>query len=127
DEAVAAAAFGAFMHQGQICMSTERIIVVDSIADEFTRRFVAKAKSLKVGDPASGSFPIGACVDERTVDHVKALMADATSQGARIAAGGSGSGGAFFEPTIVDGVQRGMRIYGEESFGPIVGILRARD
>jgi acyl-CoA reductase-like NAD-dependent aldehyde dehydrogenase len=127
DEAVAAAAFGAFMHQGQICMSTERIIVVEKIADEFTRRFIEKARSLKVGDPAAGNFPIGACVDTRTVDHVKALMADATGKGARIVAGGQGSGGAFFEPTVVDGVQQGMRIYGEESFGPIVGILRARD
>jgi vanillin dehydrogenase len=127
DEAVAAAAFGAFMHQGQICMSTERIIVVEGIADEFTRRFVAKAKTLAVGDPTKGNFPIGACVDNRTVDHVKALIADATAAGARVVTGGQGSGGAFFEPTVVDGVQKGMRIYGEESFGPIVGILRARD
>jgi acyl-CoA reductase-like NAD-dependent aldehyde dehydrogenase len=127
DEAVAAAAFGAFMHQGQICMSTERIIVVEKIAEEFTRRFVAKVKTLAVGDPTQGNFPIGACVDSRTVDHVKALMADATAGGARILTGGSGSGGAFFEPTVVDNVQKGMRIYGEESFGPIVGILRARD
>ena len=127
DQAVAAAAFGAFMHQGQICMSTERIIVVGKIADEFTRRFIEKAKSLKVGDPTSGNFPIGACVDTRTVDHVKALISDATGKGARVVAGGNGSGGAFFEPTVVDGVQQDMRIYGEESFGPIVGILRARD
>ena len=127
DEAVAAAAFGAFMHQGQICMSTERIIVVEKIADEFTKRFVAKVKTLQVGDPTKGNFPIGACVDNRTVDHVKALMADATAQGATIITGGKGSGGAFFEPTVVDGVKKGMRIYGEESFGPIVGILRARD
>jgi acyl-CoA reductase-like NAD-dependent aldehyde dehydrogenase len=127
DEAVAAAGFGAFMHQGQICMSTERIIVVEKIADEFTKRFIAKAKSLQVGDPTKGNFPIGACVDTRTVDHVKALIADATSKGAKVAAGGTGSGGAFFEPTVIEGVQKGMRIYGEESFGPIVGILRARD
>jgi acyl-CoA reductase-like NAD-dependent aldehyde dehydrogenase len=127
DEAVAAAAFGAFMHQGQICMSTERIIVVEKIADEFTKRFVAKVKTLQVGDPTKGNFPIGACVDSRTVDHVKALMADATTQGATIITGGKGSGGAFFEPTVVAGVKKGMRIYGEESFGPIVGILRARD
>jgi acyl-CoA reductase-like NAD-dependent aldehyde dehydrogenase len=127
DEAVAAAAFGAFMHQGQICMSTERIIVVEKIADEFTKRFIAKVKTLAVGDPTKGNFPIGACVDTRTVDHVKALMADATAKGARIVTGGSGSGGAFFEPTVLDGVQQGMRIYSEESFGPIVGILRARD
>ena len=63
DEAVAAAAFGAFMHQGQICMSTERIIVVDKVADEFMKRFIAKVKTLQMGDPTKGNFPIGACVD----------------------------------------------------------------
>jgi acyl-CoA reductase-like NAD-dependent aldehyde dehydrogenase len=127
EEAVAAAAFGAFMHQGQICMSTERIIVVDAIAEQFMQKFVAKVKSLQMGDPTKGNFPIGACVDAKTVDHVKALITDATTKGARVAAGGAGPGGAFFEPTVVDGVQKGMRIYGEESFGPIVGVIRARD
>ncbi|HXC58787.1 MAG TPA: aldehyde dehydrogenase [Steroidobacteraceae bacterium] len=127
DEAVAAAAFGAFMHQGQICMSTERIIVTGGIYDEFMKRFTAKVKTLQVGDPTKGNFPIGACVDAKTVDHVKALMADATGKGAKIVTGGNGSGGAFFEPTVVEGVQKSMRIYGEESFGPIVGVLRARD
>jgi benzaldehyde dehydrogenase (NAD) len=127
DEAVAAAAFGAFMHQGQICMSTERIIVVDKIADEFMQRFTAKVKSLPMGDPTKGNFPIGACVDGKTVDHVKALISDATAKGARVATGGTGPGGAFFEPTVIDNVKKGMRIYSEESFGPIVGVLRARD
>ena len=127
DEAVAAAAFGAFMHQGQICMSTERIILVDKIADEFMKRFVAKVKTLQVGDPTKGNFPIGACVDVRTVDHVKALIADATAKGAKVATGGTGTGGAFFDPTVIDQVKKGMRIYSEESFGPIVGVLRARD
>ncbi|MFM1884986.1 MAG: hypothetical protein RL026_143 [Pseudomonadota bacterium] len=128
DEAVAAAAFGAFMHQGQICMSTERIIVADKVYDAFLAKFVAKARSLKVGDPAQGGqFPIGACVDAKTVDHVKELIADAVAKGATVACGGTGSGGAFFEPTVVSGVAKGMRIYGEESFGPVVGVLRARD
>ncbi|MET0292831.1 MAG: aldehyde dehydrogenase family protein, partial [Steroidobacteraceae bacterium] len=127
DEAVAAAAFGAFMHQGQICMSTERIIVVDKIYDAFIQKFVAKVKTLKVGDPTQGQFPIGACVDAKTVDHVKALIADATGKGAKVSTGGTGSGGAFFEPTVVEGVEKDMRIYGEESFGPIVGVLRAKD
>jgi len=126
DEAVAAAAFGAFMHQGQICMSTERIIVTEKIADEFLKRFTAKAKSLQMGDPTKGNFPIGACVDAKTVDHVKALISDATGKGAKVITGGTGPGGAFFEPTVVDGVKQGMRIYGEESFGPVVGVLRAR-
>jgi acyl-CoA reductase-like NAD-dependent aldehyde dehydrogenase len=127
DEAVAAAAFGAFMHQGQICMSTERIIVVDKIADEFVKRFTAKVKTLQMGDPTKGNFPIGACVDGKTVDHVKALISDASTQGAKVVTGGSGPGGAFFEPTVIDNVQKGMRIYAEESFGPIVGVIRARD
>ncbi len=121
DEAVAAAAFGAFMHQGQICMSTERIIVVDKIYDAFMKKFIAKVKSLPVGDPTKGNFPIGACVDTKTVDHVQELIKDATGKGAKVATGGKGSGGAFFEPTVVEGVKKGMRIYGEESFGPIVG------
>ncbi len=107
DEAVAAAAFGAFMHQGQICMSTERIIVVDKVYDEFMKKFVAKTKSLPVGDPTRGNFPIGACVDTKTVDHVKALIADATARGAKLATGGTGSGGAFFEPTVVEGRDEG--------------------
>ena len=81
EEAVAAAAFGAFMHQGQICMSTERIIVVDEIAEEFLKRFVAKVKTLQVGDPTKGNFPIGACVDAKTVDHVKALISRCHRQG----------------------------------------------
>lgn len=127
EEAVAAAAFGAFMHQGQICMSTERIIVVDKIADEFMKRFVAKVKTLQMGDPTKGNFPIGACVDAKTVDHVKALIADATAKGGRVVTGGTGPGGAFFEPTVVDNVLKGMRIYSEESFGPIAGVIRARD
>lgn len=127
DEAVAAASFGAFMHQGQICMSTERIIVVEKIADEFIRRFTAKVKSFKVGDPSQGNFPIGACVDVRTVEHVQALIDDATAKGASVAAGGKGPGGAFFEPTVVDSVARSMRIYSEESFGPVVAVIRARD
>jgi acyl-CoA reductase-like NAD-dependent aldehyde dehydrogenase len=127
DEAVAAAAFGAFMHQGQICMSTERIIVVDKIYDAFMQKFTTKVKTLKVGDPTQGQFPIGACVDAKTVDHVKALISDATGKGAKVVTGGTGSGGAFFEPTVVEGVKKDMRIYGEESFGPIVGVIRARD
>lgn len=127
DEAVAAAAFGAFMHQGQICMSTERVIVADKVYDAFLAKFVAKAQSLTLGDPTQGQFPIGACVDAKTVDHVKELMADAVAKGATVACGGKGPGGAFFEPTIISGVAKGMRIYGEESFGPIVGVLRARD
>src|SRR5262245_25515785 len=88
DEAVKAAAFGAFMNQGQICMSTERIIVVESIADAFVDRFRTKASSLASGDPREGKTPLGAVVDTKTVSHGNALIKDAVDKGAREIAGG---------------------------------------
>ena len=126
DEAVKAAAFGAFMNQGQICMSTERIIVVDKIADEFARRFAAKAGALATGDPREGKTPLGAVVDQKTVSHVNALIDDALSKGARLLAGGKADS-VLMPATVVDGVTAAMNIYRDESFGPVVGLLRAKD
>jgi acyl-CoA reductase-like NAD-dependent aldehyde dehydrogenase len=125
DEAVNASAFGAFMHQGQICMATERIIVDAAVADDFVARFAKKAKSLAVGNPHVGSFPIAACVDISTVKRVKEMIDDAVGKGAVVAAGGTGEG-VFFPPTIVDKVTSTMRIYREESFGPLVAVIRAK-
>jgi acyl-CoA reductase-like NAD-dependent aldehyde dehydrogenase len=126
DEAVKAAAFGAFMHQGQICMSTERIVVLDAIADDFIERFKAKAESLVTGDPAKGQFPLAACVDLSSADNVRALVADATKKGAVRVCGGDGDG-VFVPPNVIDKVAPGMRLYGEESFGPVVSVVRAKD
>lgn len=126
DEAVNAAAFGAFMNQGQICMSTERLIVVDAIADDFVRRFAHKAAQLHAGDPGSSGAPLGALVTDRASDYVRELLDDAVGSGARVVAGGSGEG-RLIPATVVDGVTDAMRIYDEESFGPIVPIVRARD
>lgn len=126
DEAVKAAAFGAYMNQGQICMSTERIIVVDAIADEFAKRFTAKAASLATGDPREGKTPLGAVVDMKTVRHVNALIDDAVSKGAALRVGGKAEQ-VLMPATVLDGVTSAMSIYSDESFGPIVGIIRARD
>jgi len=126
DEAVAAAAFGAFFNQGQICMSTERIIVVDAIADAFVEKFRAKAGTLVAGNPAEGKAPLGAVIGIETVGKVQALVSDAVSKGAKLATGG-GAEGVLMSATVVDGVTKDMRLYGEESFGPVVAILRARD
>lgn len=126
DEAVKAAAFGAFMNQGQICMSTERIIVVDAIADEFARRFAEKAASMPAGDPREGKTPLGAVVDIKTVHHVNSLIDDAVAKGASLRAGGKADQ-VLMPATVVDGVTSDMAIYSDESFGPVVGILRARD
>ena len=126
DEAVKAAAFGAFMNQGQICMSTERIIVVKSVAADFVKRFAAKAQSMPVGDPRQGKTPLGAVVDRKTVKHVNALIDDALAKGASVVAGGKADT-VLMPATVVDGVTKGMNIYRDESFGPVVGVIHAKD
>src|ERR1700730_18366443 len=126
DEAVKAAAFGAFMNQGQICMSTERIIVVDAIADAFAEKFQAKVATLKVGDPRSGKTPLGAGVDRKSVAHVEALVADALDAGAVRINGGEAKG-VLMPATVVDRVTPTMKLFRDESFGPVVAIVRARN
>ena len=126
EEAVKAAAFGAFMNQGQICMSTERIIVVEAVADAFIEKFAAKAGSMPSGDPREGATPLGAVIDRKTVDHVNGLIEDAVAKGATIAAGGKADS-VLMPATVVAGVTADMKLYGEESFGPVVAVIRARD
>ena len=126
DEAVKAAAFGAFMNQGQICMSTERIIVVDAVADAFVEKFKAKVGTLAVGDPREGKTPLGAVVDLKTVAHVESLVADAIAAGA-VSVNGGASNGVLMPATVVDKVTPAMKLFREESFGPVVGVIRARD
>lgn len=126
DEAVKAAAFGAFMNQGQICMSTERIIVVDAVADDFADRFAAKAKSMPAGDPREGNTPLGAVVDRNTVDKVNSLIADAEAKGAKVLSGGRADS-VLMPATVLDGVTDAMSLYSDESFGPVVAIIRAKD
>jgi len=126
DEAVKAAAFGAFMNQGQICMSTERIIVVEGVADAFSAKFKAKVDSMPVGDPREGKAPLGAVVDQKTVDCVRGLIGDALAQGAEQLVGGDAVG-VLMPAHVIDHVTPAMRLFREESFGPVVGIVRARD
>lgn len=127
DEAVKAAGFGAYMNQGQICMSTERIIVVDAVADEFARKFAEKVKSMPVGDPTEGKTPLGAVVDKKTVDHCYSLIEDAKSKGAELLVGGETTRNVLMPAHLVDKVTPDMKLFRDESFGPVVGIARARD
>ena len=123
DEAVAAAAFGAYMNQGQICMSTERIVVLDSIADAFVEKLSAKARTLVAGDPTQGNTPLGSVVDPGAAERLGQLVKDATDKGAVLAAGGR-IDGTIMDATLLDKVTPSMRIYGEESFGPVVTVVR---
>lgn len=127
DEAVKAAAFGAFMNQGQICMSTERIIVVDAVADAFAEKFRAKVAAMPVGDPREGTTPLGAVVDARTVAHCRSLIDDALAKGARLLTGGETTQNVLMPAHVVDGVTQDMKLFRDESFGPVVGLIRARD
>ncbi|KKB77709.1 salicylaldehyde dehydrogenase [Devosia soli] len=126
DEAVAAAAFGAYMNQGQICMSTERIVVDAAVADAFVVKLGAKAKTLKAGDPRDNNTPLGCLVDPQAATRNGALIADALAKGATLVAGGNIEG-AIMEATVLDGVTPEMRIYHEESFGPVVAVTRVKD
>jgi acyl-CoA reductase-like NAD-dependent aldehyde dehydrogenase len=124
DGAVNAAAFGAFMNQGQICMSTERIIVDEKIADEFVRKLAAKAAKLPAGDPR-GHVVLGSLVDLAPAEKMDALLKDATAKGGSVVAGGKRTG-TVVEATVVDHVKPGMRVYEEESFGPVKPIIRVK-
>ena len=124
DEAVKAAAFGCFANMGQICMSTERIIVDEKIADAFVEKFAAKAKSLPHGDPR-GHVVLGALVTKDAVARNKELLDDAVAKGAKVAAGGQFEG-AVVSATVLDKVTSAMRIYIEESFGPVKPVVRVK-
>ncbi|MFM0295063.1 MULTISPECIES: aldehyde dehydrogenase [Paraburkholderia] len=124
DAAVNAATFGAFLYQGQICMSTERFIVDEKIADEFVARFAARAKELPVGDPSgSAACVVGPLVSSESGKRINALLEDALSKGAQVLTGGPAEA-AIMHPTIVDRVQPSMSIYDEETFGPITTVVR---
>jgi benzaldehyde dehydrogenase (NAD) len=125
DLAVNCAAFGAFANSGQICMSTERIIVDERIADEFVAKFAAKATSLPCSDPRLGPTVLGSVVDVQTVSRCNDLIDDALAKGAKLVAGGKADS-TLMPATVLDFVTNEMRIYHEESFGPVKGIIRAK-
>ncbi|TWJ11343.1 aldehyde dehydrogenase family protein [Geobacter argillaceus] len=124
DYAVNAAAFGVFLHQGQVCMVNSRLIVEADIYDPFCEKLVAKTKTLKVGDPRNPDTVIGPLVESKQCAFLDAQVEDARSKGGRILFGGHADGG-FYQPTIVADVTKEMRIFDEESFGPVVCVIKA--
>ena len=122
DGAVNAAIFGCYMNQGQICMSTERIIVDAAVADDFVAKFAARAAQLPAGNPR-GHVVLGGLCMPGAGERMEALVADAVAKGAKLLAGGTRDG-AVVTATVLDHVTPDMRIYTEESFGPVKPILR---
>ncbi len=123
DAAAHAAAFGAFLNQGQICMSTERVVVDSKVADEFVMRLSERAGALPLRDPSLGPTVLGSIVDERSAHRVADLIQDAVEKGAHLACGGKRDG-TLMQATVLDRVTPAMRIYTEESFGPVVTVVR---
>lgn len=126
DAAVDGAAFGAFINSGQVCMSTERIIVDARIADDFVARLRLKAMALPVGDPRRGPVVLGSVCDMATVQRCNALIEDALVKGATLVCGGRADT-TLMSATLLDHVTPEMHIFHEESFGPVKPIIRAND
>lgn len=126
DYAVDAAAFGIFLHQGQVCMANSRLIVEADIYDRFCEKLTAKVKGLKMGDPHQPDTVIGPLVDAKQCLFIDSQIKDAVANGGRVLCGGRFEGG-FFQPTIVADVTKTMRIFDEESFGPVVCVIKAAD
>jgi benzaldehyde dehydrogenase (NAD) len=122
DRAVSAAAWGSFLHQGQICMTAGRHIVHESLADAFVAALAGHAEHLPVGDP-TGQVALGPLIDEGQRDKVHNLVTSSVDAGARLAAGGTYEG-LFYRPTVLDGVRVDMPAYAEEVFGPVAPVVR---
>ncbi len=128
ESAAAGALAGAYMNSGQYCCGTERVYVVEEIADTFTERVVRLAGELRQG--ASGEFDVGAIFWDRQLDVIERHMADAVEKGATVRVGGRRNPelkGLYYEPTVLTDVDHDMQIMREETFGPILPIMRVRD
>jgi benzaldehyde dehydrogenase (NAD) len=123
DRAVSAGAWGSFLHQGQICMTTGRHIVHESLADAYVAALAGHADALPVGDPASGQVALGPLIDEDQRDKVHGLVTGSVDAGARLAAGGTYEG-LFYRPTVLDEISTDMPAYAHEVFGPVAPVVR---
>ena len=125
-KAASAGAFGSFMHQGQICMTTGRHLVHESLHDDYVSALAAKANALPVGDPMSGAVALGPIIDERQLSRIDELVTASVGQGAQLAAGGTHEG-LFYRPTVLAHVRTSMPAYVEEVFGPVAPVVPFSD
>jgi acyl-CoA reductase-like NAD-dependent aldehyde dehydrogenase len=126
DFAADATSWGAFLHQGQICMSTERVIVERPIADQFIEKLAQRANALKVGDPRDPSVAIGPLINQAALDKVDGHVKEAVNGGAELVAGGTHDG-LVYHPTIVTDVKYDMRLFTDQTFGPVAPIVIVDD
>ena len=121
DRAASNVAWGAWLHQGQICMASGRVLVHEKIAAALIEKLVAKATHMPGGDPKTGQVALGPMINAKQVARAHAIVHDSVKAGAKLEAGGTHEG-LFFKPTVLSGVMPGMRAFDEEVFGPVVNI-----
>lgn len=126
DLAVTLAAEGSFRNSGQRCTAVKRILVQESVAKEFTKRFVEKAKEYTCGDPANPETRVGTVIDEQSALYLESVVDKAVAHGARVLLGGKRTG-ALLEPTVIVDVPRDAQMIVQESFGPLAPILTFKD
>jgi benzaldehyde dehydrogenase (NAD) len=122
EKAVSVGAFGSFMHQGQICMTTGRHLVARSIADAYTARLAEHADHLPVGNPALQQVALGPIIDAHQRDHIHELVTASVAAGARLAAGGTFED-LFYRPTVLADVPESAPAWREEVFGPVAPVI----
>lgn len=131
DAAAAAAAGGAFFNAGQVCAATGRVLAHHSIVDSLAEKLVAHAAKHVLGDPFHQGTTMGPLNNAKVAAKVKEHVDDAVTQGAKVLYGGKArpdlGSGLYFEPTIISGVTREMRINREETFGPVVPVISFKD
>ncbi|MEC9344028.1 MAG: aldehyde dehydrogenase family protein, partial [Pseudomonadota bacterium] len=125
ERAAQAANFGAFMHQCQICMSIERVVVHEKVYDKFIENFLPRVMKLKLGNTSDKANVLGPVINDRAAERISRQFEDARAKGARILAGG-GIDGRFVEPTVFVGVTPDMLLYEEETFGPVCSIFKVK-
>ncbi|MFJ3336125.1 benzaldehyde dehydrogenase [Streptomyces sp. NPDC086766] len=121
-KAASAGAFGSYLHQGQICMTTGRHIVHESLLEEYTAALAAKAEALPVGDPAREDVALGPLIDRRQLERVHGIVTESVAAGARVAAGGEPVG-AGYRATVLVGLTTDMPAWREEIFGPVAPVI----
>lgn len=126
ERAVSAAAWGSFLHQGQICMTTGRHLVQESIAEAYEERLAEKAAQLRVGNPASEEVALGPIIDEGQLARIDNLVTASAEGGATVLAGGTHEG-LFYRPTVITGVEPSTPAWAEEVFGPVAPVMRFGD
>ncbi len=124
--ASSAGAWGAFLHQGQVCMTAGRHIVLESVADEYLERLAKRAANLPVGDPHTEQVALGPLINDRQLANVDRIVTETVAAGAEIRAGGNYER-LFYQPTVLAGVTTTMPAFREEIFGPVAPVVVVRD